>query len=211
MAVSRRRERERTRHRREILAAALVLFSEKGYADTTMAEIAAKAEFAVGTLYRFYPDKDALYRALILETAQGIADDLFAALDAPGDEIERLERYLETKARHFVQHARAARLYFSHMAIATYFPALGVDREVVAMYAGIQERLEAIFAAGVEKGLLAPLDSRALTLGFEGLSNAFLPALLERPEEFSAEAMAAALKRMFFEAMRVRPADTARA
>lgn len=198
-----RRERERKRHRQDILAAALALFSQKGYADTTMAEIAAKAEFAVGTLYRFYPDKESLYRALILETARAFADGLYAALDTPGNEIERLECYLAAKARQFVQHAGAARLYFSHMTMASYFPALGVDEDVRAMYGGVLERLEALFAAGIARGLLAPLDPRALTLGFEGLSNAFLPALLDRPEAFSADAMAEALKRMFFEPMKM--------
>ena len=50
MAVKRTRgEPERRRHRREILAAALDLFSRKGFDRTSMAEIAEQAEFAVGT------------------------------------------------------------------------------------------------------------------------------------------------------------------
>ena len=40
-----RRERERLRQSREILAAALALFSERGYHSVSMHEIAEKAEF----------------------------------------------------------------------------------------------------------------------------------------------------------------------
>ncbi len=42
-----RRERERQRHRREVLEAALNLFSQKGFEQTAMAAIAEQAEFAV--------------------------------------------------------------------------------------------------------------------------------------------------------------------
>ena len=59
-----RRERERQGHRREILAAAVKLFSRKGFEKTTMADVAAEAEFAVGTLYKFFKDKQELYRTI---------------------------------------------------------------------------------------------------------------------------------------------------
>ena len=71
-----RRERERIRQRNEMLAAALALFSEKGYHNVSMQEIAEKAEFAVGTLYKFFKNKEDLYKALI--SAQ--ADRFHAAL-----------------------------------------------------------------------------------------------------------------------------------
>jgi len=49
-----RREREKLRHRRQMLAAALDLFSEKGYHNVSMHEISKRAEFAIGTLYKFF-------------------------------------------------------------------------------------------------------------------------------------------------------------
>ncbi|HAO20045.1 MAG TPA: TetR/AcrR family transcriptional regulator, partial [Desulfobacteraceae bacterium] len=45
-----RREREKLRQRREMLDAALKLFSEKGFHNVSMHEIARNAEFAIGTL-----------------------------------------------------------------------------------------------------------------------------------------------------------------
>ncbi len=60
-----RRERERLRQREELLTAALDLFSEKGYHNVSMHEIAQRAEFAVGTVYKFFRNKEDLYKALI--------------------------------------------------------------------------------------------------------------------------------------------------
>jgi TetR/AcrR family transcriptional regulator len=204
MAKASRRDRERERHRREILMAALNLFSRKGFADTTMAEIAAQAEFAVGTLYRFFKDKQALYHALIADTVREFAQAASAAIETPGTEIEKLERYIETKARLFVQHIPAARLYFAQTALAMYSPALGLDRDVRAIYDGVVDRLESIIRNAVRKKLLVDVEPRMLLLGLEGVSNAFLPALMDRPDDFSAEEMATATKRIFFERVRLK-------
>jgi TetR/AcrR family transcriptional regulator len=194
-----RRERERQRHRREILAVALDVFSRKGFEGTTMAEIAGQAEFAVGTLYKFFKDKEALYRALLLETAHEFERELFAALDAPGTEIEKLERFLEAKARMILRHIPAARLYFAQTTGTFISPIMGFDRELRALYAKLLDRLESVIRDGIRKKLLANVRPRALTLGLEGISNAFLTASIERPEEYSAEEMAALAKRIFFE------------
>ncbi|MBW2592597.1 MAG: helix-turn-helix transcriptional regulator [Deltaproteobacteria bacterium] len=45
-----RREREKLRQRQDMLSAALGLFSEKGYHNVSMHEIAAKTAFAIGTI-----------------------------------------------------------------------------------------------------------------------------------------------------------------
>jgi len=62
-----RKEREFLRHRQEILESALELFSEKGFHNVTMLQIAGESEFAVGTLYKFFANKEDLIRPLSLK------------------------------------------------------------------------------------------------------------------------------------------------
>ncbi len=52
------------------MAAAEQLFASRGFAKTTMAQIAAKADVAVGSLYRAFPDKLALLTALHIAMEQ---------------------------------------------------------------------------------------------------------------------------------------------
>lgn len=59
----RRRADER---RGELLEAALALFARKGFAETTVADVAARAGVTAGTVYRYFPSKDAMLEALIL-------------------------------------------------------------------------------------------------------------------------------------------------
>ena len=57
------RSQERVRH---ILDVAEQLFLETGYESTTTRAIAARAKVSVGSLYQFFPDKEAILKALAI-------------------------------------------------------------------------------------------------------------------------------------------------
>ncbi len=65
-------------HRRvaAIMEAGAALFKEQGYDAVTMTEIAARSGTAFGSLYRFFPSKEALADALLLQYAQHALDRL---------------------------------------------------------------------------------------------------------------------------------------
>ena len=52
------RERKKARTKAEIQRQALRLFSEQGYAETSVEQIAAAAEVSPSTFFRYYPTKD---------------------------------------------------------------------------------------------------------------------------------------------------------
>lgn len=60
-----------------ILDAAAAIFAEKGFEGATMTEIAARADTAIGSLYRFFPTKEVLADALLARFSERIG----AALD----------------------------------------------------------------------------------------------------------------------------------
>jgi AcrR family transcriptional regulator len=74
----------RDRRRREILAAALHLLARQPYETITMSAVAAAAGVAKGTLYLYFPTREALFLSLL----RAHYDDWFEALDvrclAPG-------------------------------------------------------------------------------------------------------------------------------
>ena len=96
-----RREREKLRQRQEMLAAALDLFAQKGYHNTSMHEIAEKAEFAIGTLYKFFQNKEDLYKALVLEQCDQFEDAITRAIAEPDDAVEKLRNYIRIKGERF--------------------------------------------------------------------------------------------------------------
>jgi AcrR family transcriptional regulator len=72
------REEQARRTRRAILDAARLLFSEQGYATTTIAQIAAEARVAVDTVYASVGTKPVLMR-LLMETAISGSDQAIPA------------------------------------------------------------------------------------------------------------------------------------
>jgi AcrR family transcriptional regulator len=65
---SRRWERRAEDRPREICAAALAVFAEKGFAAARLEEIAKRAGVSKGTLYLYFEDKEALFRAVVRDT-----------------------------------------------------------------------------------------------------------------------------------------------
>lgn len=62
---------ERSKRRVEtILEAAALVFAEVGYEAATMEGIAARAETSIGSVYQFYPNKQALFAAVAATTLQ---------------------------------------------------------------------------------------------------------------------------------------------
>src|SRR6202035_2707546 len=69
----------------ELLDAGAVLFAEKGYDAATMTEIAQRAGASIGSLYQFFPSKEALAEALFgryVERVASLLEDLVKR--APG-------------------------------------------------------------------------------------------------------------------------------
>jgi AcrR family transcriptional regulator len=65
----------------ELMRAGAAVIAERGYEAATMAEIAARADASIGSLYRFFPNKDALADALIRQYSEFI-DAAFERIDS---------------------------------------------------------------------------------------------------------------------------------
>jgi len=72
VAVEGKRARNAAVRRKRVIDAALSLADEGGYEAVQMRDVAERADVALGTLYRYFPSKDALLIAALFE----LADDL---------------------------------------------------------------------------------------------------------------------------------------
>lgn len=68
-----------------ILEAAVDLFSSKGYARTSTNHLAARAGVSVGSLYQYFPNKDAILTALLARHLEAVHDAVSAALPILAD------------------------------------------------------------------------------------------------------------------------------
>jgi AcrR family transcriptional regulator len=64
-----------------ILEAAAAVIGEKGYEGATMAEIAARSGTKIGSLYRFFPNKESVADTILVSARENI-EDVFDKFDA---------------------------------------------------------------------------------------------------------------------------------
>lgn len=178
-----RREREKRRQRQEILAAALDLFADKGFHNVSMHQIAERAEYAVGTLYKFFQNKEELYKALVLEHCDQFDDAIVRALADSRDEVEQLRRYVQTKGQLFRAHLPFIRLYLAESRGVSFTIKAGMDEEVGKRYDALLDRLAAVFASGIERHRFRDIaEPYHLAVALDSAVNAFHLLWLDTPE-----------------------------
>ena len=180
-----RREREKLRQRQAMLAGALVLFSEKGYHNVSMHEIAKKSEFAIGTLYKFFKNKEDLYKSLVLEQSDQFHETLMQSIEEGKDEIEKLRAYIRAKGQLFNDNISMFRLYFAETRGASFNIMAGLDSEIREQYDMFLRELARIFERGIQTGRFKKIsDPYHLAVAIESISNAFIFICLEAPDKY---------------------------
>lgn len=178
-----RRERERLRRRQEIISAALGLFAQKGYHNVSMTEIAERAEFAVGTLYKFFESKEALYNSLMVEKADYFHQLITTALAQGENEIEKLRNFVRAKGTVFKGEHAVVRIYFAETRGAGFDIKIGFDKLIREKYDQTLNMLGAIFAQGIEKKLFNDIAKpHHLASALDSICNSFLFRWLENPD-----------------------------
>ena len=95
---------EETRER--IVDAALRLFREKGFDETTMRDVAAEAEMATGAAYYYFRSKEELVMALYVRTAEGARALTPPAIARSTDLKKRIRAVIDTNLEQFADHRR---------------------------------------------------------------------------------------------------------
>lgn len=152
-----RKERERLRHKQEVLDKALKLFSQSGFHNVSMQQIAESSEFAVGTLYNFFDSKETLFKELIGNCRQRIQGTLMELLDTPGTEKQRLTTFIRHMPELLEKNAELIRLYVSE--VGTRAAKLSKEEDHENFHALLNTRLEEILAAGMSKGVFRKVDA----------------------------------------------------
>ncbi|MBE9248538.1 TetR/AcrR family transcriptional regulator [Dolichospermum sp. LEGE 00240] len=86
-------------YRKELLSQCFDLFAAKGYAAITMRQISAGLKVSTGTLYHYFPNKQALFEQLVEEISQ---QDVITALTEFGGK-KTLSELMETLGQYLVK------------------------------------------------------------------------------------------------------------
>lgn len=100
----------RSSTRERILDAALDVFSEKGFHQATVDEIAEAAGLGKGTLYRYFANKETLFNELVRSRLEELEEQANAVLDGQDDVLTMISKYLRIYFEFFDRNERLYRV-----------------------------------------------------------------------------------------------------
>lgn len=167
-----RKERDQTRHRREILAVAEALFAENGYFQTTMQMIADRAEFSVGYLYKHFAGKEEMYQEMVLFHLNRM-DELLTEVESRGlSPLEEIRCSYREICSHFNLHRNFMRIFHEEVG--------GEFRELVETKRQHLQSITAKLTRAQEAGELRPYDPLLLAAAIQGATKELFGEMAER-------------------------------
>ena len=152
-----KRERRKQARPGELLAAALDLFVEKGYAATRVEEVARRAGVSKGTLFLYFPTKEELFKAVVRENIAGRFPEWNAEFEAYTGGTAELLRYAMTQWWQRVGATQASGITKLMMSEASNFPELATFYQKEVIEPG-HELIRRILQRGMDTGEFRPLD-----------------------------------------------------
>lgn len=157
--------------RRVILDAALKTFVRRGYSDTKVAEIAAEAEVAEGTLYNYFPSKEEMLLALFDEKWGGIVEEVKKKLSHLVDPNKKLKAMFSMVVRMFQKDRHLAEIFLIDVKQSSIF----LNNYPINRVAEFINLIEEILEEGKRKGIYRKnLDTRVAKMIIFGAAQGIL-------------------------------------
>jgi AcrR family transcriptional regulator len=164
--------------RDRILQAALRAFAAKGYHRTLVDDIVRASRTSKGAVYHHFPNKEALFLALVDDFARRLAEAVARAIAGAHGALGKVEAALRAGLDTFAAHRELARILL--------FESVSLGPTYQAKRAEIHDRFAALIRGyldeAVAEGAIAPIDTRVATLAWLGAVNEVVMQWLGRGE-----------------------------
>lgn len=153
--------------RDRILHAALQVFAQKGYHRAVVDDIVRASRTSKGAVYHHFPNKEALFLALVDELSARLAEAIAGAIAGSQGALGKVEAALRAGLETFARHRELARILL--LESVSLGPAYQAKRaEIHGRFAAL---IKAYLDQAVAEGSIAPLDTQVATLAWLGAVN----------------------------------------
>lgn len=187
--------------RERILRAALTVFARKGYHRALVDDIVRTSRTSKGAVYHHFPNKQALFLALVDDFAARLAQTVADAIGRSHGALGKVEAALRAGLETFAGNRDLARILL--------LEAVSLGPAYEAKRAEIHERFAALIRGYLDEaaaeGSIPPLDTRVATLAWLGAVNEVVIQWLSRGEPDLLSEAAPALTPMLLRSIGARP------
>ena len=153
--------------RERILQAALEVFARKGYHRALVDDIVRASSTSKGAVYHHFPNKEALFLALVDEFAGRLAVEVAAAIAGAHGALPKVQAALTAGLRAFAAHRELARiLLLESVSLGAAYQSKRLE---------VHERFASLIRThldeAIAEGSIPALDTRVATLAWLGALN----------------------------------------
>ncbi|HSW16708.1 MAG TPA: TetR/AcrR family transcriptional regulator [Ramlibacter sp.] len=140
----------------QLLAIARRLFALRGFEGTSLRDIAQEAHITKAALYYYFPNKDALYERVVIESLESLLESVGAEVARAGTPTERVRAFMRASSD-FLSHKRDQWLAGSN----AFWQASQVDRrdEALGLRDAYEKLLRRCIADGIAAGEFRQMDA----------------------------------------------------
>jgi AcrR family transcriptional regulator len=143
-----RKERRIQENRRFILDAAERIFAGKGFAQTTVDDIAEEAQFSKATIYRYFESKLDIFSDIVLNSFREAGDEIEKIRQAPDTAEKKIKQMILFILGYYQRKQNIARIFFLEQDVMKKI--LGLDMQSHMMPYEAKEHLPENFRQMVE-------------------------------------------------------------
>ncbi len=168
---SQRKQREYEARREEILQAAERMFSQNGFFKTSMVEIAESAQFAMGTVYRFFKSKEEIYISLVEAKVEDLLSLLQEATKSGSTAPEKLREVIRVKLVFADQNRDFFRIYVSEWSGFEWTVKSAFGDRVWKKYLAQIDLVANLIKEGIQTGEFRKVNPKDTSLALHGMLN----------------------------------------
>ena len=172
--------------RKKILEAAATVFSQKGFHQATMDEIAKEAGVAKGTLYYNFSGKSKLFAATVTEGMEKIIGQVERELESDLPFKEHLRKLIRSNLLLYLKYSDLSKIVFNELTS-------GIDNDVLEKIEKVRLRyidfVSDLLRQGQERGYLKEIDTRLAAVGIIGLMDSLCNYYLKNHEVLDQETL----------------------
>ncbi len=170
---------------KQIKEAALMLFSEKGFHNTTVTQIAEAADLGKGTIYWYWKSKEDLAFSLVSDMLRDFLALIEEAKNGEGMVIERFAGMVSKVADLYYKETDYLRLLWKFRVDRSYIFSEEYTEKVASYYTRMRKALGDMIEEGIGNGELKEVDPKRTAFILLGIAEGLELEWLENEEELS--------------------------
>jgi AcrR family transcriptional regulator len=141
----------------EILEAARKVFARRGFAETTVDEIAEAAGISKGTFYAYFPSKHKVYVEALRQGLHGLIEESQQRMEQGHTAAEKIRIFIDTRIGFFERNRDFFRIYHFEFNNLLMHPAQLSPEGFKELYIRQASRLDQVLRDGIASGEVRPL------------------------------------------------------